>query len=91
MHFGIITTSGNVLEWFDDEDAAQGALVEMVREYPGAAKDLALLRFDDEGRPVGQAIELVINVVVEDSPWVRGYTGAHGDGAPSAGLEPVPA
>lgn len=51
MHYGIINSSGNVLEWFDDEPEARRALASM------SSADVGLLAFDDSGHPVGDAIQ----------------------------------
>lgn len=50
MHYAILNSSGNALEWFTDEAAAQRALAEMVSEYPAA--DVDLVAFEGPGRPV---------------------------------------
>lgn len=50
MRFGIINSSGNVLEWFEDRAAAEAALDAMVMDAPGAAGNLDLLVFDEAGR-----------------------------------------
>jgi len=50
MTFGIMNSSGNVLEWFDDASSAQAALAEMLGEYPDA--DLVVLAFDEAGNLV---------------------------------------
>lgn len=50
MHFGILNSSGNVLEWFEDEKVARAALAEIVAESPDA--DVDLVAFEGPGRPV---------------------------------------
>lgn len=57
MHYGLINSSGNVLEWFDDETEALSALASM----HGASVDL--LAFDDSGRPVGDPLSLPVFIV----------------------------
>lgn len=72
MHYGIIDSSGNLLEWFDEEDAARVALYEMVDEAPDSEDDLALLTFDESGDPVGEALRLsTTRVSIADSPWLQ--------------------
>lgn len=48
MRFGIISSSGNVLEWFTSARQATTALAE-IRQDPEA--DVDLLVFHDDGRP----------------------------------------
>lgn len=50
MHYAILNSSGNVLEWFTDEAEARRALAEMVAE--SSAADLDLVAFEGPGRPV---------------------------------------
>ncbi len=52
MNFALISTSGNVLEWFHDEGSARAALASMVAEAPEAAAHVDLAAFDEAGNPV---------------------------------------
>lgn len=49
MHYAILNSSGNVIEWFDDEEAARAALEEITSESPDA--DVDLVAFEGAGRP----------------------------------------
>lgn len=49
MPYAILNSSGNVLEWFDDEAAALTALEEITYEAPGSVD---LVAFDDAGKLV---------------------------------------
>jgi hypothetical protein len=50
MHYAILSSSGNVLAWFSDEDEARHALAEMIDGVEGA--ELDLVAFEGPGRPV---------------------------------------
>jgi hypothetical protein len=56
MYFVILDSTGNLVESFDDETSARNALERMVHEDPEAADHLALLTYDAQGEPVGDAI-----------------------------------
>ena len=49
MHYAILNSSGNALEWFEDEADGHRVLEEMLAEFPDA--DLDLVAFDGPGRP----------------------------------------
>ncbi len=55
MSFAIISSSGNVLEWFDDASSARAALDSMLAEFPGAQGRVDLMSFDDSGLLVGES------------------------------------
>jgi hypothetical protein len=50
MHYAILNSSGNALEWFTDEAEARRALDEMLAQAPGVEVDL--VAFEGPGRPV---------------------------------------
>lgn len=58
MYYAILDSTGNLVESFDDEREARAALEQSVREEPEAAEHLALLTYDDDGEPVGDAITI---------------------------------
>jgi hypothetical protein len=57
MTHGILTSTGNVVAWFDTEDEALAALGDLVAEEPEAADEIAAIPFDDEGHACGPAIK----------------------------------
>ena len=66
MYFVILDSTGNLVESFDVETCARAALEQMVHDDPQAADHLALLTYDAQGEPVGDAI-----TVSESSPARR--------------------
>ena len=57
MRYGIFTSTGNVVAWYDSEDEALAALSDLVAEEPEAADEIAAIPFDDEGHANGPAIK----------------------------------
>jgi hypothetical protein len=55
MTFSIFDT-GNLVASYDDEQVALDALTRLVRDDPESAAEIALLRFDDLGEPVGDPV-----------------------------------
>lgn len=72
MYYGIIDSTGNMLDWFDDEASAHATLDAMVERAPQAAEDLALVTFDDDGNPAGGAVLPSRARVRMESPWLEG-------------------
>ena len=56
MTYAIFDSTGNLVDAFDDRDAAVAALLKIVHDEPEAADDVALLTFDADGQPVGDAL-----------------------------------
>ena len=56
MNFVILDSTANLVDSFDDEDEARLALEAIVRQDPTAADEYALLTYDDDGHPVGEAL-----------------------------------
>ena len=56
MHYALFDSTGNLIESFTDEDEARLALDAIALENPDAADEIAVLAYDDRGRPVGRAI-----------------------------------
>jgi hypothetical protein len=55
MTFSIFD-SGNLVASYDDERVAMDALSQVVHDDPESADDVVLVRFDDAGEPVGDAV-----------------------------------
>lgn len=49
MTYSIFDSSGNLVDAFDDRDAAVAALTDIVRAEPESADDVFLVAQDDEG------------------------------------------
>src|SRR4051794_7369555 len=57
MYFTILDDATNAVDTFTDEGEAVAALSRIVGADPDAAEHLLLLRYDDDGSPVGEAQE----------------------------------
>lgn len=55
-YFVILDCTANLVESFDQEEEARTALEAIVASAPNAADDFAILKYDDNGNPVGQAV-----------------------------------
>jgi hypothetical protein len=67
MNFMIVDSNGNALDAFESYSAARNELRAMAFEDPRAARDLALLTFNDNGLAVGEAV-----VAADVAPEVLG-------------------
>lgn len=56
MRYSIFVGTGNLIDVFDDRDAAVAALTDIVRAEPEAADDVFLVAQDDEGNFVGETV-----------------------------------
>jgi hypothetical protein len=57
MTYGIFTSTGNLVAWFDTEEDALTALGELVAEGPEAADGVAAIPVDDDGKACGPAVK----------------------------------
>jgi hypothetical protein len=55
MHFVIFDSTGNLVASFADEQQALAEMAQMGAESPEAIGELALITYDDNGMPVGDA------------------------------------
>jgi hypothetical protein len=55
MNYVILDSTANLVDSFDREDEARAALETIVHQDPEAADEYAMLTYDDEGHPVGEA------------------------------------
>jgi len=55
MHYSIFVGTGNLIDAFDDRDAAVAALTDIVRAEPESADEVFLVAQDDEG-DVGETV-----------------------------------
>lgn len=51
-----IFDSGNLVVSYDDYDRALNALSQLAQEDEANAQDIALVSFDEQGQPVGEAV-----------------------------------
>lgn len=56
MTYSIFSGTGNLIDWFDNRDAAIAALTAIVKAEPDAADDVFLVAQDDDGTFVGETI-----------------------------------
>jgi hypothetical protein len=56
MDYSLFSSSGNLIDSFDNEDDARAALQRIVGSEPEVADDVALLISDDAGNLVGGPI-----------------------------------
>src|SRR5262249_7545020 len=56
MNFVMYSSSGNMLEAYDTADEARAALNALVHDEPEAFGEVAVVAYDDEGEPTGEAI-----------------------------------
>lgn len=52
MDYSLFSSTGNLIDWFDDEGEARAALQRIVAAEPDAADDVALFISDDDGKLV---------------------------------------
>jgi hypothetical protein len=56
MTYSIFDSTGNLVDAFEERDAAVAALKAIVRAEPGAADHVFMVAQDDEGNMVGETI-----------------------------------
>ncbi len=56
MDYAIFDSTGNLIESFEDEHSARGALGRIVAGEPEAAEHVALFVYGEDGMPVGDPI-----------------------------------
>jgi hypothetical protein len=56
MTYSIFDSTGNLVDAFDDHDAAVAALTAIVIAEPKAAEDVFLIAQDEDGEMVGETI-----------------------------------
>jgi hypothetical protein len=54
-YYVILDSTANLVESFDREAEARDALEAIVQRDPESADEYAILKYDDNGNPVGQA------------------------------------
>lgn len=59
MDYSLFSSTGNLIDSFDNEDEARAALQQIVESEPEAADDVALFVSDDEGQIVAGPIHAV--------------------------------
>jgi hypothetical protein len=56
MHYVLLSSTGNMIDSYDEEPAAHAALRRIVDAEPGVADDIALMTYGDDGQPVGDPV-----------------------------------
>jgi len=56
MHYVLLSSTGNLIESYDEELEARAALQRIVSSEPEAADDIALMTYGDDGMPVGDPV-----------------------------------
>lgn len=54
MDYMLMDNAGNALDHFETWDDVVAVLGRLVEQRPEAARELAIVRFDENGRPVGE-------------------------------------
>jgi hypothetical protein len=58
MNYVILDSTGNLVASFDDEAVAMAAMGQIGYQDPLAVGELALIKYDDAGMPVGDSVIL---------------------------------
>jgi hypothetical protein len=53
MHYVLLSSTGNMVDSYEEESIARAALQRIVDAEPKAAEDIALMTYGDDGQPVG--------------------------------------
>lgn len=56
MHYVLLSSTGNMVDSYEDESIARAALQRIVDVEPKAAEDVALMTYGDDGQPVGDPV-----------------------------------
>lgn len=56
MHYVLLSSTGNLIESYDEESEARAALQRIATSEPEAVDDVALMTYGDDGMPVGDPI-----------------------------------
>jgi hypothetical protein len=52
MHYVLLSSTGNMVESYDEESIARAALQRIVDAEPEAVEDIALMVYGEDGQPV---------------------------------------
>lgn len=53
MHYVLLSSTGNMIDSYEEESAARAALQRIVEAEPEAAEEVALMTYGDNGLPIG--------------------------------------
>jgi hypothetical protein len=56
MNHVLLSSTGNLIESYDEESEARAALQQIIDAEPEAARDVALLSYGEDGMPVGDPV-----------------------------------
>lgn len=64
MHYVLLSSTGNLIESYDEESEARAALQRIVASEPEAVDDVALMTYGDDGMPVGDPVFAKASIAV---------------------------
>jgi hypothetical protein len=56
MHYVLLSSTGNLIDSYEEEAEARVALQRIIDAEPNAAEDVALMTYGDDGMPVGDPV-----------------------------------
>ncbi len=56
MHYVLLSSTGNLIDSYEDEAEARAALQRIIDAEPDAAEDVALMIYGDDGMPADDPI-----------------------------------
>jgi hypothetical protein len=56
MNYVLLSSTGNLIDSYEDESEAHAALQRIVDAEPHAAEDVALMTYGDDGMPIGDPV-----------------------------------
>ena len=56
MNYVLLSSTGNLIDSYEDESEAHATLQRIVDAEPDAAEDVALMTYGDDGMPVGDPV-----------------------------------
>lgn len=56
MHYVLLSSTGNLIDSYEDESAGHSALQRFIDTEPYAAEDVSLMTYGDDGMPIGDPV-----------------------------------
>jgi hypothetical protein len=56
MHYVLLSSTGNLIESYDEESEARAALQRITVSEPEAIYDVAMMTYGDDGMPMGNPV-----------------------------------
>jgi hypothetical protein len=60
MYYVLLDVTGNLIASYRDEEEARAALDRLIEDDPGAAEEIALMTYDDEGALAADPVFVVL-------------------------------